>query len=276
VRPIETEALALGACPVGPAAGSRTLERRLRVAVRGAGLASSAACAFGPCAGEHESRPFEREARERGIGQRPERELGGAVRIAAGDEERRRLLGAELGAVRAHMRRLGGKDYWAQSGASPDFVIMFLPGEAFFSAALQSDPELIEFGAAEKVVPATPTTLIALLRSVQYGWSQERVAANAQAVSDLGRELYNRMNTLAEHVAGIGNGLDKAVRCYNEAVGSLERKVLPQARRFKELGVTAQGIEIEPLQPVERAARTPAAPELLSPMRVVGGGEQGA
>jgi DNA recombination protein RmuC len=190
---------------------------------------------------------------------------------AANDEERRRLLAEHAGAVRAHMRRLGAKEYWAQSGASPDFVIMFLPGEAFFSAALQSDPELIEFGAAEKVVPATPTTLIALLRSVQYGWSQERVAANAQAVSDLGRELYKRMNTLAEHVAGIGNGLDRAVRAYNEAVGSLERTVLPQARRFRELGVAPQGVEIEPLQPVERAARTPAAPELMSPVRVVGG-----
>ena len=190
---------------------------------------------------------------------------------AVGDDERRRLLAEHAGAVRAHMRRLGGKEYWAQSGATPDFVIMFLPGEAFFSAALQSDPELIEFGAAEKVVPATPTTLIALLRSVQYGWSQERVAANAQAVSDLGRELYNRMNTLAEHVSGIGNGLDRAVRAYNEAVGSLERKVLPQARRFKELGVVAQGVEIEPLQPIERAARQPAAPELIAPtVRVLG------
>jgi DNA recombination protein RmuC len=190
---------------------------------------------------------------------------------AVGDDDRRRLLGEHAGAVRGHMRRLGAKEYWAQSGATPDFVIMFLPGEAFFSAALQSDPELIEFGAAEKVVPATPTTLIALLRSVQYGWSQERIAANAQAVSELGRELYNRMNTLFDHVGGIGNGLEKAVRAYNEAVGSLERKVLPQARRFKELGVTAQGVEIEPLQPVERAARTPAAPELLPPVRIVGG-----
>ncbi len=191
--------------------------------------------------------------------------------VDAPDEaERSRLLAAHAAAVRNHMRRLAAKEYWAHSGATPDFVIMFLPGEAFFSAALQADPELIEFGAGEKVVPATPTTLIALLRSVQYGWSQERVAANAQAVSDLGRELYKRMNVLVEHVAAVGNGLEGAVKAYNKAVGSLERNVLPQARRFKELGAAPAGNEIEPLRPVESAARVPAVPELLPPMRAVG------
>ena len=154
------------------------------------------------------------------------------------------------------MMKLGAKSYAAQFAPAPEFVVMFLPGETFFAAALQHDPELIEFGVDKRVIPASPTTLIALLRSVAYGWRQERLAENAQAISELGRDLYDRLRTTAEHFLRLGVQIDRAVTCYNEAIGSLESRVLVSARRFKEKGIAASE-EIAALEPLDRAVRLP-------------------
>ncbi|MBL8699756.1 MAG: DNA recombination protein RmuC [Alphaproteobacteria bacterium] len=181
------------------------------------------------------------------------------------EDEKRRHLAQHAADVRGHMKRLGEKGYWSQFGDAPEFVVMFLPGEAFFAAALQADPALIEYGAESGVVPATPTTLIALLRAVQYGWKQERLAENAKVISELGTELYRRVGTMAESVASLGKSLDQAVQRYNQAVGSLETRVLPQARKFKELGAAPEGNEIEPLKTIETTARALASPEMTTP-----------
>jgi DNA recombination protein RmuC len=157
--------------------------------------------------------------------------------------------------VRDHMSALGRKAYWDQFQPSPEFVVMFLPGEMFFSSALQQDPALIEYGVNEKVIPATPTTLIALLRAVSYGWRQEALARNAQQVADLGKQLYERIASLADHWGAVGQRLEQAVKSYNDSVASLENRVLVSARRLRELKAGAEDIEIAPIEPVELGTR---------------------
>ncbi len=182
---------------------------------------------------------------------------------APDDATRDLCLAQHARKVRDHMQRLSEKRYWEQFEHAPDLVVMFLPGEMFFSAALQQDPALIEYGVDRKVIPASPTTLIGLLRAVAYGWQQEKLAENAQHISELGKELYERVVTMGDHFAKVGKGLDNAVKSYNEAVGSLETRVLPKAREFRELGV-GSGKELVALDPVERTCRKLQAPELVS------------
>ena len=171
------------------------------------------------------------------------------------DEEARRVaLANHARQVRDHMNTLSGKRYWEQFEATPEFVVMFLPGETFFSAALEQDTGLIEHGVLNKVIPASPTTLIALLKAVAYGWNQEKLARNAHDISALGKELHERLRLLAGHIAAVGSGLDRAVESYNKAIGSLENRVLVSARKFSELGAPVAE-EIPEIEPIETTAR---------------------
>jgi DNA recombination protein RmuC len=165
--------------------------------------------------------------------------------------------------VRDHITALGKKAYFDQFDPSPEFVVLFVPGEAFFSAALAQDPTLIEYGAESRVIPASPTTLIALLKAVAYGWRQEALAQNAAEVAALGKELYDRLGILAEHWGKVGNRLNQAVDAYNSSVGTLERRVLPSARKFRDLKAVAADREIDPLAPLTQETRPLTAPEML-------------
>lgn len=194
---------------------------------------------------------------------------------AKDDKSRDLALAAHARQVKDHVGKLGARSYSEQFEQTPEFVVMFLPGEDIFAAALRQDPRLIEEGVDRKVILATPTTLIALLRAVAYGWQQETIARSAQEISDLGRDLYERIRVLGDHFAAVGRNLDRTVDNYNKAVGSLESRVLVQARRFAELG-SATTREIASLGPVDKTARSLQAPELVEGATEAGRESEGA
>ncbi len=159
--------------------------------------------------------------------------------------------------VRTHVKQLAKKEYWTRFNPTPEFVVLFMPGENFFSAALAKEPALIEDAANKGVILATPTTLISLLKAVAYGWKQENTTENAKIVSELGNELYNRISRMVSHINSLGSDLDKCVNTYNKTVGSLERRVLPSARKFEDLGVIIKGKNnIPKLSPIDNKPRT--------------------
>ena len=183
--------------------------------------------------------------------------------LEAPDEgTRQALLADHARQVRIHLTQLAAKDYAAHIPSSPEFVVMFLPGEMFFSAALEQDASLIEFGVELRVIPASPTTLIALLRAVAYGWQQEAMEENARKISELGRGLYDAVRVLGAHFDTLGTRLKSSLEAYNQAVGSLEGNVLVKARRFKELQATTGADEIKALEPIDRVPRMLQASEL--------------
>jgi DNA recombination protein RmuC len=183
---------------------------------------------------------------------------------ATDEESRKRLLIQHAAQFRTHVGRLSARGYFEQFDPTPEFVVMFVPGEAFFSAALMQDLALIEHAAENRVILASPTTLIALLRAVAYGWRQEAVAQNAAEVAVLGKELYERIAKLAEHWSGVGKRLDDAVDAYNKSVGTLESRVLPTARRFRDLKAVSDSCDIETLAPLTTETRTLTAMELIA------------
>ena len=183
--------------------------------------------------------------------------------LELGDEKSRAAkLADHARHIRDHIARLSLKQYWDQFDNTPDFVVLFIPGEVFYSAALEQDPGLIEAGFQKKVILATPTTLIALLRTVVYAWRQEALADNARRIADLGKDLYERIQVMGGHFAAMGGGLKRALTAYNDAVGSLESRVLPAARRFRDLNVGTEAKEIEVLAPLDTLPREPQAEEL--------------
>jgi DNA recombination protein RmuC len=173
---------------------------------------------------------------------------------AVTEDEKRARMEKHAQQVRTHMNKLASKDYWSQFKSSPEFVVLFIPGESFLSAAVEMDSALIEDGIQKRVIIATPTTFIALLRAIAYGWRQEQITKNAQEISDLGRQLYERMVTLVQHFENVGKSLEKAIGSYNKAVGSMESRVLPSVRKFRELGVTGAE-EMPVLEQIDQVPR---------------------
>ncbi|HEX4085561.1 MAG TPA: DNA recombination protein RmuC, partial [Chthoniobacteraceae bacterium] len=182
---------------------------------------------------------------------------------APDDAARMEQLNRHAQHVRTHIEALSRKAYWEQFERTPEFVVLFLPGEMFFSAALERDPSLIEFGAEKRVILATPTTLIALLKAIFYGWRQQKLAKNAQEISRLGRDLYDRLSTMGGHIEKLGTSLGRSVDSYNQAVASLETRVMVTARKFKDLEAGAPSQEIGTIEPVDHIPRHLQAPELM-------------
>lgn len=180
---------------------------------------------------------------------------------AQSESDRQSALKRHAQQVEARVRQLGAKNYWAQFEQSPEFVVLFLPGDQFFGAALVERPELFDTAFGQRVIIATPSTLIALLKTVALGWRQSAVAQNAAIIRDLGQDLHKRLATFVNHLQKLGRSLGSSVEAYNSAVGSLDRQILPAARRFTELGVTADA-PLPPLEPVEQLARN-ATPGLI-------------
>jgi DNA recombination protein RmuC len=188
--------------------------------------------------------------------------------LEAPDEATRtEKLRAHARQIREHLRKLGQKSYWQDFQPAPEFVVLFLPGEMFYSAALEQDPSLIEEGVGQRVILATPTTLIALLKAVSFGWRQEALAVNAAEISELGRELHERLGTMGGHFVKLGERLDKAVEAYNGAMSSLETRVLVTARKFTQLGAGGTE-EIAVTEPIQKQPRMLQAPELLGPKEI--------
>lgn len=183
---------------------------------------------------------------------------------ALDETTREECLRRHANQVRTHITQLSSKNYAAQFDQAPEFVVLFLPSESFFSAALQSDPALIERGVDQGVILATPTTLIALLRAVSYGWRQEALAENAREICNLGRTMHERLGSLAGHFAKLGKSLDSAVDHYNSAVGSYETRVLSTARKFENLQAADDDASLSDLEPIEKSARLPAGTETTS------------
>ena len=182
-----------------------------------------------------------------------------AAQQAATVEQQRHLLSQHARALRGQVDALAAKAYWRLFDPAPEFVVLFVPGEALLDAALAADPSLLDHAMARHVVLATPSTLIALLRTVAFGWKQDQLAASVEEIRALGRELYGRLGSLADHLVRMGSGLDRAVEAYNAAVGSVESRVLVSARRFADLGVG--GDDIAALPPLRLSTRRPRAPE---------------
>jgi DNA recombination protein RmuC len=173
----------------------------------------------------------------------------------SGDAARKARFADHARQVRAQIAALGRKQYWEQFDQAPEFTVLFLPGESFFSAALESDPSLIEAGVDQNIILATPTTLIALLRAVAYGWRQENLARNAAEISVLGKELFKRLSDMGDHWNRMGKSLERAVEAYNASVGSLETRVMVSARKFADLKTAPLGVEIAELEPIEKSVR---------------------
>ncbi|MDH7599263.1 MAG: DNA recombination protein RmuC [Sedimentisphaerales bacterium] len=180
---------------------------------------------------------------------------------AASEQERQKALARHAAQIRAHVNGLAAKAYWEQFDQAPEFVVMFIPGEAFFAAAVSMDRALLEEAMAKRVIIATPTTLLALLRAIAYGWRQDLAARNAQQIRELGRQVYERIRSVTEHLTEVGRGLEKANAAYNSAIGSIESRLLPAARRLKDLGAGGDG-ELNQIEPVQTCPRQITASEL--------------
>ena len=186
--------------------------------------------------------------------------------VEASDEQtRERLMADHARQVRDHVRGLASRDYWKSLPETPEFVVMFVPGEPFFAAAIESDPALFENAARQRILISTPTTLIALVKTIAYGWQQEKLAENAQVVAEQGRDLYDRIKVFGGHMGDLGKALRQTVDRYNKSVGSLEGRVLPAARKFEALGVAPASSTIPTLEPVELDTREAQADELIEP-----------
>ena len=185
---------------------------------------------------------------------------------ATDDAGREACLKKHAQELRSHVKSLASKDYWKYVPATADFVVLFVPGENFLAAAAERDPALFDDAFAAKVIITTPSTMVALAKSVAYGWRQEQSAKNAQEIAELGRELYRRMAIMADKIGKVGDAIEKSTKSYNELVGSVESRVLPQARKFKELGAGDAGIDIPAAPQIEIAPRPLAPPEQLELM----------